>query len=228
MSTPSARKTILQSIYCLRRRRTALPLSQTKTLDNEVFTQRPSLVQAQKKVVHRPHMNRVRPQLHKSRTIANPLNSGGLLHCVGIREHYATSANRSSASVNFQLNDDEYTFANRNSLSHQSNTIDASSSNKYESDLVVVLDLDECLVHSQFLSSEIEYRQHEDRPQAQAFRNDDEPESIFASACESFCMSLPDGDLVHVNKRPHLDTFLQEVTSRYETHIFTVSHLCSQ
>jgi len=168
-------------------------------------------------------MNRGRHQLQKSRTIANPLNSGGLLHSVGIREHYATSANRSSACANFQLNDEEYTFANGNNLSHHLDTVDKSPSNKYESDLVVVLDLDECLVHSQFLSSEVEYRQYEDRPQAQAFRNDDEPESIFASACESFRMSLPDGDLVHVNKRPNLDTFLQEVTSRYETHIFTAA-----
>ena len=93
-----------------------------------------------------------------------------------------------------------------------------------ESDLIVVLDLDECLVHSQFLNSGPEvYRQDEERPQSHAFKHNEEAQSIIPSACESFRISLPDGDLVHVNKRPNLDTFLRNITQKYETHIFTAA-----
>jgi CTD small phosphatase-like protein 2 len=94
----------------------------------------------------------------------------------------------------------------------------------FESDLVVVLDMDECLLHSQFLKAENDYRQHEDgRPGSRAFDHDDEPEAILSSLCDSFKVSLPDGDMVHVNKRPGLDHFLKEITSRYETYIFTAA-----
>lgn len=94
-----------------------------------------------------------------------------------------------------------------------------------DSDLIVVLDLDECLIHSQFLKSgpDEKYRQYEERPEAHAFNSNEEADSIIPSACESFRMSLPDGDLVHVNKRPNLDAFLKEITSKYETHIFTAA-----
>ncbi len=101
----------------------------------------------------------------------------------------------------------------------------------YSSDLVVVLDMDECLIHSQFLSDQLvdKYRQVEDRPVAsssssfhQGYDNE-EVESIILSTCESFRISLPDGDLVNVNKRPNLDIFLKEITSRYETYIFTAA-----
>ena len=94
----------------------------------------------------------------------------------------------------------------------------------FDSDLVVVLDMDECLIHSQFLKSDNNYRQHEDgRPGSTAFDHDDEPEAMLSSFCESFRVSLSDGDLVHVNKRPGLDHFLKEITSRYETYIFTAA-----
>jgi len=135
----------------------------------------------------------------------------------------------------------------------------------YESDLVVVLDMDECIIHSQFLSQEArssfsapdldssatgndgdgdsggdendttaasgetmemedKYRQPDIRPtKSTAFHTDEEAESIIASNCEYFRIHLPDGDLVHVNKRPNLDMFLAEVTARFETHIFTAA-----
>mmetsp|Transcript_6824 Transcript_6824/g.10009 ORF Transcript_6824/g.10009 Transcript_6824/m.10009 type:complete len:239 (-) Transcript_6824:31-747(-) len=80
-----------------------------------------------------------------------------------------------------------------------------------KSDLVLVLDMDECLIHSQFLSN-TEYRQDEYRPSA-----------ISSKSVESFRIELPDGDLVQVNKRPGLDEFLQTVTSKFETHIFTAA-----
>ena len=83
------------------------------------------------------------------------------------------------------------------------------------SDLVVVLDMDECLIHSQFLSSQGEYRQAEARPS-----------SIEEDAVDSFKLVLPDGDLVHVHERPGLHDFLREVSDRFEVHIFT-GKLCS-
>mmetsp|Transcript_20959 Transcript_20959/g.34366 ORF Transcript_20959/g.34366 Transcript_20959/m.34366 type:complete len:428 (+) Transcript_20959:105-1388(+) len=101
---------------------------------------------------------------------------------------------------------------------------------QYSSDLVVVLDMDECLIHSQFLSDQLvdKYRQVEDRPvtSSSSFHqgyDNEEVESIILSTCESFRISLPDGDLVNVNKRPNLDIFLKEITSRYETYIFTAA-----
>lgn len=99
------------------------------------------------------------------------------------------------------------------------------TSREHKSDLIVVLDMDECLIHSQFLgnssgdvsASSDDYRQYEaNRPY--------EPNNTTNTIrCESFRISLPDGDLVHVNKRPNLDTFLKDVTSKFETHIFTAA-----
>jgi len=89
----------------------------------------------------------------------------------------------------------------------------------FESDLVVVLDIDECLVHSQFTSnkSATTFRQFEaDRPE-------NDPDVPFSSGCENFSFNLPDGDTVHVNKRPNLDKFIEFVSSRFETHIFTAA-----
>lgn len=101
---------------------------------------------------------------------------------------------------------------------------------QFESDLVVVLDMDECLIHSQFFQQNINnksYRQQEaDRDdQPNTFAHDDyEPTSLIpTSACESFQLNLPDGDLVQVHKRPNLDLFLRTITSRYETHVFTAA-----
>jgi hypothetical protein len=101
------------------------------------------------------------------------------------------------------------------------------SAGGYTSDLIVVLDMDECLIHSQFLSDHVheKYRQDEDRPSGGSpfGYSGEEAESIVTATCESFRISLPDGDLVHVNKRPNLDIFLKEITSRFETHIFTAA-----
>ena len=91
---------------------------------------------------------------------------------------------------------------------------------KYASDLVVVLDMDECLIHSQFLSDRLvdKYRQVEDRPSTSAKGNNEE-----AFLWSTFRIKLPDGDLVNVNKRPNLDLFLKEITSKFETYIFTAA-----
>ena len=121
-----------------------------------------------------------------------------------------------------------------NGLKHLSTKEHSSEEQKvgeqYSSDLIVVLDMDECLIHSQFLSDQLvdKYRQVEDRPStssssSQNGYDNEEVESIVLSTCESFRINLPDGDLVNVNKRPNLDIFLKEITSRYETYIFTAA-----
>ena len=100
---------------------------------------------------------------------------------------------------------------------------DKGSSN-YSSDLIVVLDMDECLIHSQFLSDQMvdKYRQYEERPSSNSpFGNNEE--AIMWQTCDSFRIHLPDGDLVNVNKRPNLDLFLREITGRFETYIFTAA-----
>ena len=108
---------------------------------------------------------------------------------------------------------------------------------KYTSDLIVVLDMDECLIHSQFLSDVDKYRQAEERPSSTnttsssssstfepgGGHHNASPDSLFLNACDSFRISLPDGDLVNVNKRPNLDLFLREITSKFETYIFTAA-----
>ena len=108
---------------------------------------------------------------------------------------------------------------------------------KDKSDLIVVLDMDECLIHSQFLSDVDKYRQAEERPSSSSTSNTDasqstfEPgggqhspsDSLFLNACDSFRITLPDGDLVNVNKRPNLDLFLKEITNKFETYIFTAA-----
>jgi Dullard-like phosphatase family protein len=86
---------------------------------------------------------------------------------------------------------------------------------EYESDLIVVLDMDECLIHSKFLSNPGAKFAHQLLQQQHQQEHSQE--------VESFRVTLRDGDLVHVYKRPFLDEFLQQVTSRYETHIFTAA-----
>jgi TFIIF-interacting CTD phosphatase-like protein len=91
---------------------------------------------------------------------------------------------------------------------------------EYESDLIVVLDMDECLIHSQFLTNNpgAKFYAH------QVARNSkDENGEPAAGRVDSFKFNLPDGDLVQVNKRPFLEEFLQAVTSKYETHIYTAA-----
>lgn len=89
---------------------------------------------------------------------------------------------------------------------------------QYESDLVVFLDMDECLIHSQFLNSplaaQVYAHQLFQKRRASASTN---------ARVDSFRFSLPDGELVHVNVRPGLREFLQKVCSKYETHIFTAA-----
>jgi CTD small phosphatase-like protein 2 len=84
---------------------------------------------------------------------------------------------------------------------------------------VVVLDLDECLIHSQFVQG------HAGANYAhQVFRSDhDQSPDEKSSSGNFFKISLPDGELVRVHERPYLQEFLQNVSEKYETHIFTAS-----
>ena len=86
---------------------------------------------------------------------------------------------------------------------------------KYESDLVVVLDMDECLIHSQFLKGPGAKYAH------QVQRGT--PASDGGNGVDTFRVTLPDGEQVLVHERPHLHEFLREVSSKYETHIFTAA-----
>ncbi|GMH88860.1 hypothetical protein TrST_g3654 [Triparma strigata] len=79
-----------------------------------------------------------------------------------------------------------------------------------DSELCVILDMDECLIHSQFPSG-AEYRQFEERRAAET------------GGVDNFSLELPDGDMVYVNKRPGLDEFLRSVSERWETHVFTAA-----
>jgi CTD small phosphatase-like protein 2 len=94
---------------------------------------------------------------------------------------------------------------------------------QYDSDLIVVLDMDECLVHSQFLSSPQAAKEYAHQLlQHQKTLNNST--STTSSMVDSFRFALPnDGDLVHVHVRPGLQDFLSKVTARFETHIFTAA-----
>jgi CTD small phosphatase-like protein 2 len=87
---------------------------------------------------------------------------------------------------------------------------------EYESDLVVVLDMDECLIHSQFLPNGpgAKYAHQVQRANGSA---------LGESSVDTFNISLPDGELVRVHERPHLHDFLAAVSEKYETHIFTAA-----
>lgn len=85
----------------------------------------------------------------------------------------------------------------------------------YESDLVVVLDMDECLIHSQFLHGPGAKYAHQVRRAGGSWQDE--------SAVDTFNIRLPDGELVRVHERPYLHEFLQRVSEKYETHIFTAA-----
>jgi CTD nuclear envelope phosphatase 1 len=79
--------------------------------------------------------------------------------------------------------------------------------------LIVVLDLDETLVHSTFHGSG-----------ARMYRQIEKRKSKIRRQCESFSLILDDGDRVTVNKRPHVDAFMKALQSpEFEPHVFTAA-----
>ncbi len=102
---------------------------------------------------------------------------------------------------------------------HARNSYPNSTRRQYESDMIVVLDMDECLIHSKFMSNQQEAQRYAHQLRAQNHQD----LSSSGVAVDSFRVSLNDGTLVHVHVRPGLFDFLQQVCSRYETHIFTAA-----
>lgn len=228
----SSRK-VLESLYSLRRRRTLLPQAngyarQKKfQIGKSVHTPKPSLVQCRRRSLL-PRASIAASVVPISRS---PLLMRKDLFCMngsnnGIRGHYDVAATET-----YEFDDDSNEHSSSTHGGHeslfQSSPVSQVDLDSDSSNLVVVLDMDECIIHSQFLTmaSDLDnYRQYEaDRPASQAFKYDEEPQSIIPSSCESFRLCLPDGDQVHVNKRPKLDAFLKEITSRYQTYIFTAA-----
>jgi Dullard-like phosphatase family protein len=79
--------------------------------------------------------------------------------------------------------------------------------------LVVVLDLDETLVHSTFHGSG-----------ARMYRQIEKRKSKIRRQVESFQLVLDDGDRVTVNKRPHVDEFMRALQApEFESHVFTAA-----
>ena len=79
--------------------------------------------------------------------------------------------------------------------------------------LIVVLDLDETLVHSTFHGSG-----------ARMYRQIEKRKSKIRRSCESFSLVLDDGDRVTVNKRPQVDDFMRALQSpEFEPHVFTAA-----
>lgn len=88
------------------------------------------------------------------------------------------------------------------------NDLKPQATTRYASDLVVVLDLDECLIHAR------------DVPQNLTHQVSRHGSSSSSSSVDSFTFHL-DHLPLQVNLRPGLLDFLEQVTQTYETHIFT-------
>jgi Dullard-like phosphatase family protein len=113
---------------------------------------------------------------------------------------------QSSCATSLQL-------AAQRRLPHKANLI--TPIREYESDLIVVLDMDECLIHSQFLRGPGAKYAHQVRRANGAAKGE--------SSVDTFNVTLPDGELVRVHERPHLHDFLRQVSTKFETHIFTAA-----
>ena len=96
--------------------------------------------------------------------------------------------------------------AARNAASRRPAVPQQSSADKGK--LTVVLDLDECLIHSRLSSDQESFRQEEDR-------------KANSQACDEFVFQLDDGEIVRVNKRPGLDKFLESIYRDYEVMVYT-------
>lgn len=90
---------------------------------------------------------------------------------------------------------------------------------QYESDMIVVLDMDECLIHTNFFSKEEDAEHYADRL---------EQKSQQGVVVDSFRKTLLNvtSKFIHVHVRPGLYDFLKRVCTRYETHIFTAAVDC--
>lgn len=248
MTSNAARRTALESLYSLKRRKAVLPLTNNygrrvkNSKLNNTNTNRPTKGNnyTRPSLVHAPRasfssnvvpISRSPLLMRKDFFRPNGSNNGVRAHydvaSIDVVEDYDAENNELFITEDEVMSSLQSQSSPSQSKSHSLNT-NGQCATETASDLVVVLDMDECIIHSQFLTITREvdndYRQQEaGRPPSQAFNYDDEPESIIPSSCDSFRLCLPDGDQVHVNKRPNLDSFLKRVTSQYQTYIFTAA-----
>jgi len=75
--------------------------------------------------------------------------------------------------------------------------------------IALVLDVDECLIHSKFLGNSGRYRQEEDRPDVDANYHD------------TFEITMDDGEKAIVYKRPGLDLFLRRVSQIFDVYVYS-------
>jgi Dullard-like phosphatase family protein len=99
-------------------------------------------------------------------------------------------------------------------------TSNADSTKQYSSDLIVFLDLDLTLIESERKS--LTKRPKLEDSHEDSERDDTHDEGEDDDGDDSFMIHLEDEDnfrLIH--KRPYLDEFLRQVSSQFETHLFT-------
>lgn len=167
----------------------------------------------------RPSLRQVHPSLQNKRPLANG---------VPVAFHMKDLVNNGLQSDSSSLSSSDSTGTTRSSSSRSTSSSSSDQKKRsYESDLIVVLDMDECLIHSKFLSSPAaaQVYAHQVRRQHNHEKKSAGVDSTLSTAkiVDWFNVTLPDGDLVHVNVRPGLTDFLEQVTARYETHIFTAA-----
>lgn len=96
----------------------------------------------------------------------------------------------------------------------------SSVKSSFESDLVVVLDMDECLIHSSFADSATSSYAHQLLQKQQ--HNSSFNKTHNQAKVDTMKITLPDS-LVTVHLRPGVLDFLDFCTSHFETHIFTAA-----
>jgi Dullard-like phosphatase family protein len=171
----------------------------------------------------------------------------GILHSTRQQSTWATAANaRSTQRSSSSLRQHHRPLVNGQTVPfHVSDLLPPPQSSSklqqpkkrhYDNDLIVVLDMDECLIHSQFHSSSTAAKLYAHQLLQQPHANNNNTTNTTTEnkqnqhqqqqyqPVDSFRFSLPnDGDLVHVNVRPGLQSFLEQVTRQFETHIFTAA-----
>jgi Dullard-like phosphatase family protein len=151
--------------------------------------------------------------------VRRPLVNGSTV-AFHVNDLVSNSPSENVNSINSSNNNGIHVDIRSRSNNPRRQTHTSNGPKQYNSDMIVVLDMDECLIHSKFLSNEQDAQLYAYQLRQQAQHN--EPaESGFVS--DSFRVCLHDGTLVHVHVRPGLYEFLKLVCSRYETHIYTAA-----
>ncbi|MGK3733643.1 MAG: TFIIF-interacting CTD phosphatase-like protein [Bacillariaceae sp.] len=161
------------------------------------------------------HQSQRRPVVVNGKTL--PFHVNDLKKTQHQHQHHVATTTTSSSSFSSQQQHNKNGSSNNNNIKPL---------RKYESDLIVVLDMDECLIHSQFLqdSPGAKYAHQVQQRSGGGDGGDGEKSSSSSTnSVDTFNITLPDGERVLVHKRPYLHEFLKEVSSKYETHIFTAA-----